>query len=136
MYNFNVDIYNLGAVPLNYLTYFLTGLNPGYSGTKFMDQVARSWPFAIPGVIREEDTKGFPWGIHDILPAGGEIFDTPSGQYSSKEAQQLFESLDEFISGEKYRKQISFSRDEDEESIDLEEIDKILLDIELRGERY
>jgi len=74
-YNMGVDIYNIGAVPLNYLTWLLTGYNPGYAGKKFMEQ------YATTTGLTEEKLEGFPGGLHDIIPAGGDIFGTPEGEF-------------------------------------------------------
>ena len=84
-YNMGVDIYNIGAVPLNYLTWLLTGYNPGYAGKKFFEPQA-----ALAG-LTEEQLEGFPWGYHDIAPAGGDIFGTPEGRATWQSLDKLQE---------------------------------------------
>ena len=63
----------------------LTGYNPGYAGKKFMQ------PFATATGITEESLEGFPWGYHDIAPAGGDIFGTPEGRATWQSLDKLQE---------------------------------------------
>ena len=89
LYNQGVDIYNLGAVPLNYLTYILTGYNPGYSGQAFME------PFRTAVGLTEEKLTSFPWGIHDIpgMAVGGDIGGTPPGKFSWEEVDESLKNI-------------------------------------------
>jgi len=86
LHNQGVDIYNLGAVPLNYLTYILTGYNPGYSGEAFMQ------PFATATGLTEEKLTSFPSARFDV-PVGGDIFGTPPGKFSWEDVDESLKNI-------------------------------------------
>ena len=47
IFNTGADIYNVAGVPMNYLTYFLSGYNPGFKGTEAMEMLL-GWTGAGP----------------------------------------------------------------------------------------
>ena len=75
VYNQGADIYNLGALPLNYLVTWLSGYNPGFSGQDFMQ------PFATAVGLTEEDRAGnILTGFHEFFPVGEGMMGVAPGE--------------------------------------------------------
>jgi len=86
LYNQGVDIYNMAAVPYNWLTTLMTGYNPGLSGTKFFEPYAN-----ITGLTEEGMKESLPKSYYkDFAGEGHEFFGVKPGNFS----WELEDSLD------------------------------------------
>tara|TARA_Y100000310_G_scaffold210434_1_gene211060 strand:+ start:1279 stop:3111 length:1833 start_codon:yes stop_codon:yes gene_type:complete len=69
IFDAGADIYNVAGVPMNYLTYFLTGYNPGFKGTEVMETLW-GWTGAGPEETFAAQHPEWQW-LQEMGPIGG-----------------------------------------------------------------
>jgi len=67
LFNAGGDIYNVAALPMNYISTFLTGYNPGFSGQQFMQEVF-SWTGADSSKVYSTAFDEFTRTPFDVQP--------------------------------------------------------------------
>jgi hypothetical protein len=100
LYSNGIDIYNLAAVPLNYLTVLLTGYNPGYSGQQLFDANLEVLNKAGIGPTPDEMRGGYPSYYKDIIgydPGKVSVLGVPPGQasWNLQEIEEALNSIEE-----------------------------------------